>query len=77
MPLSAELELTTQPALVPMLFNQADAALLDQLPRDGAIGKKPSHDEALQLEVEKLRNELNRIKLKEVEKQQEAFGEQN
>ena len=77
MPLSADLELTTQPALVPMVYREADLQQLDQSLKDGVDTSKSSHDEALQREIEKLRNELNRIKLHEVEKQQEAFGEQN
>lgn len=73
MPLSAELEIETKPATVSLVYTTSEAA---QIPLQAtgsaqATGSKSSAER----EVERLRKELNTLKLKEVERQQTEFGE--
>lgn len=74
MPVSAELELESKPAAVPLVFDQGEAACISQMAVSGsqATGSKSSTER----ELERLRKELNELKLKEVERQQTEFGEQ-
>lgn len=74
MPVSAELEFSSVEAPNKLLFNAGE--LKDQkLPasRQGAVDNVLDKD--LKKELERVRKELNDLKLKEVERQQEEFGE--
>lgn len=73
MPISAELELESMPAVYPLIYNQAEAALIPSVSA-GQAGRQMSKSSA-EREVERLRKELNALKLKEVERQQTEFGE--
>ena len=74
MPISGELLLESHPAEYPQIYNSEEAKLIaassissDSITRINSDSEK---------EVERLRKELNAIKLKEVERQQQEFGEQ-
>ena len=73
MPLSAELELDSKATSFPLIYNQADAVLIpaSSVENDRAATVKSSAER----EVERLKKELNALKLKEVERQQTEFGE--
>ena len=74
MPISAELELESAPAVYPLLYNQSEAALIP-LTVTGKTDMQMSKSSA-EREVERLQKEVNALKLKEVERQQTEFGEQ-
>ena len=74
MPISAELELESTPAVYPLLYNQSEAALIP-LTVTGKTDMQMSKSSA-EREVERLQKEVNALKLKEVERQQTEFGEQ-
>ena len=74
MPISGELLLESHPAENPQIYNSEEAKLIaassissDSITRINSDSEK---------EVERLRKELNALKLKEVERQQQEFGEQ-
>ncbi len=74
MPISAELELESTPAVYPLVYNQSEAVLIP-LTVTGKTDVQMSKSSA-EREVERLQKELNALKLKEVERQQTEFGEQ-
>lgn len=73
MPISAELELESTPAVYPLVYNQSEAVLIP-LTVTGKTDVQMSKSSA-EREVERLQKELNALKLKEVERQQTEFGE--
>lgn len=73
MPISGELELQSKPSAFPLIFNAADAA---RIPMSSvSAGPSAVSKTDAEREVERLRKELNTLKLKEVERQQSEFGE--
>lgn len=73
MPLSGELEIETEPAALPLVYNQEEAAGIPMVSaNEWQVSGSKSGTER---EVERLRKELNTMKLKEVERQQTEFGE--
>ena len=76
MPVSAELELKSVAAAVPLLYDAAEADCL-ALSTEGKVestSKQVSGGDD-KLEIERLRKELNRYRLRDVERQQTEFGE--
>lgn len=73
-PVSAVLEIKTEPSLHPMLFDEEEALQILQNPTE-SVEEVNTGADSLKLENERLRMELNRLKLKEVERQQKEFGE--
>ena len=71
MPVSGELELTTFAPMYPLLFDAKEESLIKQVESSSMDDKKNDAE----LELERLRRELNELKLKEVERQQTDFGE--
>lgn len=72
-PLSGEIELTSEPASVPLVYTDSELAAIGQnvaAPSAANAGKSDAEKE-----VERLQKELNAYKLKEVERQQTDFGE--
>ena len=73
MPISGELEFESKPSVFPLVYNAADAA---RIPLGSAsAGQNTASKTDAEREVERLRKELNTLKLKEVERQQSEFGE--
>lgn len=73
MPISGELELESKPSVFPLVYDAADAA---RIPLGSAsAGQNTASKTDAEREVERLRKELNTLKLKEVEWQQSEFGE--
>ena len=73
MPISGELEFESKPSVVPLVYDAADAA---RIPLGSAsAGQNTASKTDAEREVERLRKELNTLKLKEVERQQSEFGE--
>ncbi|MEG2574250.1 MAG: glycoside hydrolase family 2 protein, partial [Bacteroides sp.] len=73
MPISGELELESKAASYPLIYNQDNAALI---PISSTVQNQSKATKSKEkLEIERLQKELNSLKLKEVERQQEAFGE--
>lgn len=74
MPISGELEFESKPAVHPLVYDAEEAA---RIPVDGAAvaEKSVANKTDAEREVERLRKELNTLKLKEVERQQTEFGE--
>ena len=73
MPISAELELDSKPSAFPLVYDQAEAKSIP-MTSVGKADTQVSKSDA-EREVERLRKELNTLKLKEVERQQTEFGE--
>lgn len=73
MPISAELELESMPSVYPLIYNPSESALIPLVSAE-QTGRQISKTSA-DREVERLRKELNTLKLKEVERQQTEFGE--
>ena len=73
MPVSGELELESKPSAFPLVYDAADAARIPM----GSVsaGQSAVSKTDAEREVERLRKELNTLKLKEVERQQSEFGE--
>lgn len=73
MPISGELELESKPSALPLVYDAADAARIPS----GLVsaGQNAASKTDAEREVERLRKELNTLKLKEVERQQSEFGE--
>ena len=73
MPISGELEFESKPSVFPLVYDAADAA---RIPLGSAsAGQYTASKTDAEREVERLRKELNTLKLKEVERQQSEFGE--
>lgn len=73
MPISGELELESKPSVFQLVYDAADAA---RIPLGSAsAGQNTASKTDAEREVERLRKELNTLKLKEVERQQSEFGE--
>ena len=73
MPISGELEFESKPSVFPLVYDAADAA---RIPLGSALaGQNTASKTDAEREVERLRKELNTLKLKEVERQQSEFGE--
>lgn len=73
MPISGELEFESKPSVFPLVYDTADAA---RIPLGSAsAGQNTASKTDAEREVERLRKELNTLKLKEVERQQSEFGE--
>lgn len=75
MPVSAVLELESYPAAHPLVYSEKDAELIagsSSLQSAGTSAKS-----AVELEQERILKEQNAQRLKEVEQQQEDFGEKN
>ena len=72
MPISGELEFESKPSVFPLVYDAADAA---RIPLGSAsAGQNTASKTDAEREVERLRKELNTLKLKEVERQQSEFG---
>lgn len=75
MPVSAELEIESKPAILPLIYDKNEAASISKSVvtyEKTAISKTGA-----EREIERLQRELNTLKLKEVERQQQEFGEKN
>ena len=73
MPISGELEFESKPSVFPLVYDAADAA---RIPLGSAsAGQNTASKTDAEREVERLRKELNTLKLKGVERQQSEFGE--
>lgn len=73
MPISGELEFESKPSVFPLIYDAADAG---SIPLGSAsAGQNTASKTDAEREVERLRKELNTLKLKEVERQQSEFGE--
>lgn len=73
MPISGELEFESKPSVFPLVYDAADAA---RIPLGSAsAGQNTASKTDAEREVERLRKELNTLKIKEVERQQSEFGE--
>lgn len=73
MPVSGELVLESKPAALPLIYNVEDAS---RIPLSSvSAGQSATSKTDAEREVERLRKELNTLKLKEVERQQSDFGE--
>ncbi|GHV04362.1 beta-galactosidase [Bacteroidia bacterium] len=72
MPVSASLELETVSTDIPLLYNKDEAASIAIQPTSDI---KAGDSRVDKQEIERLRKELNTLKLKEVERQQQEFGE--
>ena len=73
MPIRGELEFESKPSVFPLVYDAADAA---RIPLGSAsAGQNTASKTDAEREVERLRKELNTLKLKEVERQQSEFGE--
>ena len=73
MPLSAELEFDSQATAFPLIYNPSEAALIPA--SSLGSGQAATVKSSAEREVERLKKELNALKLKEVERQQTEFGE--
>lgn len=73
MPMSATMEIETKPAAFPLVYDLNEAAKIATISVSGSVA--PSARSDAEREVEQLRKELNALKLKEVERQQQEFGE--
>lgn len=72
MPVSGELEFSSAEENMPLLFNQKE---LNELKQEVVLSGSTKTKTDADREIERLRKELNTLKLKEVEKQQTEFGE--
>ena len=75
MPVSAVLELESYPAAHPLVYSEKEAALIAGSSSLQSVGT--SAKSAAELEQERLLKEQNTQRLKEVEQQQEDFGEKS
>lgn len=75
MPISGELELISIPSKTPMLYSakELDVLAVEKQQNEHKIQNSSKTED--QKEIERLKKELNNLKLKEVERQQTAFGE--
>lgn len=74
MPVGGEIEFETVPSTLPLVFDAAEAAQISGMVK---MNEEQTGRAELEKKLEVLQKELNTIKLKEVEKQQEDFGERN
>ena len=74
MPISGELEFESKPSVFPLVYDAADAACIPL--GSASAGQNTTSKTDAEREVERLRKELNTLKLKEVERQQSEFGEE-
>ncbi|MCQ0111836.1 glycoside hydrolase family 2 protein [Zhouia amylolytica] len=72
-PIAGELTFWSVPAQEAMLFSEEELLAYDQNKKQEKTNV--ASDKKLQIENQALRKELNQLKLKEVERQQEEFGE--
>lgn len=72
MPVSGTIELTSVPAAHPQVFAAAEAELL---PTDTGHALTATLKSAAELEIEQQQRDANNLRLKEVEQQQQDFGE--
>ena len=72
-PVSGELELESKQPAFPLVYDAADAACIPL--GSASAGQNTTSKTDAEREVERLRKELNTLKLKEVERQQSEFGE--
>lgn len=77
MPVAGVLELESCPASIPMIYNQDENATMKRQQQTRPQPELLNGNSNCADEIKKLQLELNRYKLKEVEKQQTDFGEQN
>ncbi|MCD7924479.1 MAG: glycoside hydrolase family 2 protein [Bacteroides sp.] len=75
MPVSTELELESQPSVLPQIYDKEEATAIP-VTSVSSISQN-SKKTAIEQELEQVKKELNVLKLKEVEQQQENFGEKN
>lgn len=73
MPISGELEFESKPSVFPLVYDAADAACIPL--GSASAGQNTTSKTDAEREVERLRKELNTLKLKEVERQLSEFGE--
>lgn len=73
MPMSATLEFESLPAVHPSIFSVKEASLIGNQKNVRQSSALSSDDK--DREIEQLRQQVNELKLKEVERQQEDFGE--
>jgi beta-galactosidase len=73
-PLSAELELVSVASELPLLFSVEEAKGLEAV-QEAPLERNQRMDQDLLREIERLRQEINRLRLREVEEQQRDFGE--
>ncbi|MEG0950134.1 MAG: hypothetical protein RSF78_12380, partial [Bacteroidales bacterium] len=71
MPVSAELILESKPTQQKLVYKKEDLDKINQ--KTAAVSNRALSND--KLEIERLRQELNTLKLKEVERQQAEFGE--
>lgn len=73
-PLSAELEITSKRPEIPLIYLKSDTEAENQKkkPTEASVKKE---EREMQRQMELLQQEINRLKLKEVERQQKEFGE--
>ena len=74
MPSSAVLELESKPGDFPQIYDREESALIPNFTGQEAVNALAPKSEAA-LEKERLQKAKNAAKLKEVEQQQEEFGE--
>lgn len=72
MPVSASLELNSVPTEHPLLFSSMEASQISVVSENKRYDDRKTPSD---LELERKQNETNRQRLKEVEQQQQAFGE--
>lgn len=72
MPLSGEIEWSSQADDIPLIYNEEELSALRQVHTETISSQTKSEAEK---EIERLQKELNALKLKEVEQQQTDFGE--
>ncbi len=75
MPVSAELELESRAAAYPLVYAEEEARKIPFSVEGGNLPFASSGKTDAEKKVEQLQRELNRLKLKEVERQQQEFGE--
>lgn len=75
MPISGELEFESKPSVFPLVYDAADADAARIPLGSASAGQNTASKTDAEREVERLRKELNTLKLKEVERQQSEFGE--
>ena len=73
-PVSGELVIGSVPSGVPALYAPKELALIDNKVAEASTVQTGKTSD-LEQEIQRLRRELNSLKLKEVEKQQNTFGE--
>ena len=72
MPVSGSIEFESVPAAKPLVFSYPEAALIPSFTGAPLVAAKKS---ATNLEAEQKQRDANNLRLKEVEQQQEDFGE--